>query len=66
MEPEHVNDLFLTCKTIVDTEIRGHCDKIIEKLNILIPLTKKKAQRKRLKKMKKKVKKICKLSYEKF
>ena len=60
MEPIVFNDLFLTCKSIVDTEIKGHCDKIIEKLNILIPLSKGKGQRKRLKKMKKKVTKICK------
>jgi len=60
--PIDLNNLFLTCKTIVNTEIKSHCDVIIEKLNMLIPLSEKKSQKKSLKKLKKKVKKILKFS----
>ena len=55
-----ISDLFLTCNTIVNGEIKGHCDAIIEKLNKLLSMADKKGQKKRLKKMKKKVKKITK------
>ena len=62
MEPVNLNDLFLTCKTIVNTEIKGHCDVITESVNKLLSMTEKKGQRKALKKLKKKVKKVIKFS----
>ena len=62
MEPINLNDLFLTCKTIVNTEIKGHCDVITESVNKLLSMTEKKGQRKALKKLKKKVKKVIKFS----
>ena len=62
MEPIDVASIFLTCNTIVNDEIDGHCDAIIEKLNMLIPLSDTKGQLKRLKKMKKKVKKVTKFA----
>lgn len=62
MEPVNLNDLFLTCKTIVNTEIKGHCDVITESVNKLLSMTEKKGQRKALKKLKKKVKKVSKFS----
>ncbi len=62
MEPIDLTNLFLTCKTIVDSEIKGHCDAIIEKINALTSLANKKGQKKNLKKLKKKVKKIRKVS----
>jgi methyltransferase-like protein len=46
----------------VDTEIKEHCDAIIEKINTLTSLANKKGQKKTLKKLKKKVKKIRKFS----
>ena len=62
MEPVNLNELFLTCKTIVNTEIKGHCDVITESVNKLLSMTEKKGQRKALKKLKKKVKKVIKFS----
>ena len=62
MEPVNLNDLFLTCKTIVNTEIKGHCDVITESVNKLLSMTEKKGQRKALKKLKKKVKKVIKFA----
>ena len=62
MEPVNLNELFLTCKTIVNTEIKGHCDVINESVNKLLSMTKKKGQRKALKKLKKKVGKVSKFS----
>ena len=62
MEPVNLNELFLTCKTIVNTEIKGHCDVITESVNKLLSMTEKKGQRKALKKLKKKVKKVSKFS----
>ena len=62
MEPIDLTNLFLTCKTIVDIEIKEHCDAIIEKINTLTSLANKKGQKKTLKKLKKKVKKIRKFS----
>lgn len=56
----NITDVFMTCSTIVNSEIRGHCNEIIEKLNTLIPLSEKRGEKKRLKKLKKKVKKISK------
>ena len=57
-----ISDLFLTCNTIVNSEIKGHCDVILEKLNKLLPMTDKKGQKKRLRKMKKKIRKIAKFA----
>jgi len=62
VEPVNLNELFLTCKTIVNTEIKGHCDGITESVNKLLSMTKKKGQRKALKKLKKKVGKVSKFS----
>jgi len=62
VEPINLNDLFLTCKTIVNTEIKGHCDVITESVNKLLSMTEKKGQKKALKKLKKKVKKVIKFS----
>ena len=62
MGPINLNSLFLTCKTIVNTEIKSHCDVIIEKLDKLISMTKKKGQKKRMEKLRKKVKKIYKFA----
>ena len=66
MEPIDLSNLFLTCKTIVNTEVKDHCDTILEKLNTLIPLSEKKGQTKRLKKMRKKVRKLRKFSFKYF
>ena len=57
-----ITDIFMTCSTIVNGEIRGHCDSILEKLNTLIPMTNKKSDKKKLKKLRKKVKKIVKFT----
>ena len=62
MEPIDVSNIFLTCNTIVSDEIKGHCGVIIEKLNMLIPLSDTKGQLKRLKKLKKKVRKVTKFA----
>jgi hypothetical protein len=62
MEPINLNELFLTCKTIVNTEIKDHCNIILERINSLVSLSEKKGQRKTLKKLKKKVKKVRKFS----
>jgi predicted DNA-binding protein YlxM (UPF0122 family) len=56
-----ITDLFMTCNTIVYSDIKGHCNAILEKLNQLIPMSHKKGQKKKLKKLKKKVKKIAKI-----
>lgn len=55
-----ITDLFMTCNTIVYSDIKGLCDVILEKLNTLISLTDKKGQKKKLKKLRKKVRKILK------
>ena len=60
MEPVDIGDVFSTCKTIVNSEIKVHCDAITEKLNTLIPITDTKGQKKRLKVLRKKVKKVSK------
>ena len=62
MEPIDFNTLFTTCNTIVNSEIKEHCDAILEKLNTLLPMTNKKGQKKNLKRMKKKVKKVSKFA----
>ena len=58
MVPIDLNNLFLTCKTIVNTEIINHCDAIIEKVDTLFPLANTKGRKKKLKKMRKKTKKL--------
>ena len=55
-----ITDVFMTCNTIVYSDIKGHCDAILEKLNTLISLADKKGQKKKLKKLRKKVRKILK------
>ena len=62
MEPIDLTSLFFTCNTIVNKEIRGHCDIIIERVNKLLSMTEKKGQKKKLRKLKKKVRKVMKFS----
>ena len=55
-----ITDLFITCNTIVNSEIRGHCDSIVEKLDTLIPIANKEEQKERLEELKKRVEEITK------
>jgi hypothetical protein len=46
----------------VNDEVKGHCDAIIERLDVLIPLSNGKGYKKKLKKLRKKTKKLKKRS----
>ena len=48
-----ITDLFITCNTIVNSEIRGHCNLIMERLDSLIPIADKEEQKERLEELKK-------------
>ncbi len=55
-----ITDLFITCNTIVNSEIRGHCNLIMERLDSLIPIADKEEQKERLEELKKRVEEITK------